>query len=55
MAKPPAYRPKYLRVRRVEALKAPDLKALVVDAALAGYLTTAEAEDLIQFYGLAHV
>lgn len=48
----PVYRPQYLRVRRVEALKAPDLKALIVDAGRAGYLTTAEAEDLISFYGL---
>lgn len=52
MARP--YRPKYLRARRPEALKAPDLKALIVDAALAGYLTTIDAEDLISFYGLRH-
>lgn len=50
-----AYKPRYLSVRRVEALKAPELKALIVDAALAGYLSTVEAEDLIQFYGLMHV
>jgi hypothetical protein len=47
--------PAYLDGRRVDQLKAPDLKALIVDAGLAGYLTTAEAEDLIQFYGLANV
>lgn len=35
-------------------LGAPDLKTVIVDAALAGQLTTREAEDLISEYGLRH-
>lgn len=33
-------------------VRAPDLKAVIMDAYFAGCLTKAEAEDLIQFYGL---
>lgn len=33
-------------------LRAPDLKATIMDCYFAGHLTKAEAEDLIQFYGL---
>ena len=41
--------------RTFEGLSAPDLKSIIVDAALAGYYTTHDAEDLISFYGLRHV
>ena len=38
----------------VFAVKAPDLKTVIVDCALAGTITTAEAEDLISEHGLRH-
>lgn len=44
-----------LAERTFEGLSAPDLKSIIVDAALAGYYTTYDAEDLISFYGLRHV
>lgn len=34
-------------------LRAPDLKATVMECYFAGYISQAEAEDLIQLYGLA--
>lgn len=36
------------------AIRAPELKAVIVDAALAGQITEREAEDLIAEYGLRH-
>jgi hypothetical protein len=33
-------------------LRAPDLKQTIMDCYFAGYITQADAEDLIQFYGL---
>lgn len=36
------------------AIRAPDLKSVIVDAALAGILSQRDAEDLIQEYGLRH-
>jgi hypothetical protein len=38
-----------------DGLSAPALKSIIVDAALAGYYTTSDAEDLISFYGLRNV
>lgn len=36
------------------ALKAPELKTIIVDAALSGIISGREAEDLISEYGLRH-
>ncbi len=36
------------------AIRAPDLKRVIVDAALAGVITPREAEDLIAEHGLRH-
>lgn len=52
MAKPLAYKPTYLRDCRVEDLTAAELKTLIVDASLVGYLTKAEAEDMILLFRL---
>lgn len=38
----------------VFAIRAPDLKAVIVDAALAGIISARDAEDLIVEYGLRH-
>lgn len=53
---PPLLRPRrrYVRTRPVAGLKAPDLKAVILDAASDGLIDTAAAEDLISFYGLRH-
>lgn len=40
--------------RLFEGLAAPKLKSVIVSAALAGRITTTDAEDLISFYGLRH-
>jgi hypothetical protein len=37
------------------ALRSSELKTMIVDWALAGVISAAEAQDLIAFYGLRHV
>ncbi len=39
--------------RQYEGLSASDLKLVVMDAYFAGYYSRAEAEDILQEYGLA--
>ena len=43
-----------ITIAEIEIIRAPDLKSVIVDAALAGILSQRDAEDLIQEYGLRH-
>ena len=49
---PPLFDPSVERT--FEGLTAPELKAVIVDAGLAGIYSVRDTEDLISFYGLRH-
>jgi hypothetical protein len=51
----PQFRVSMSQTARQLALASPDLKTTIVDCALAGLISAAEAEELIALYGLTRV